>query len=156
VRLQVRVLTDQYKFNSNERLTAGVFAAVMLYVFIVAYVPDLAGHMPPLCPAAWFGGYCPGCGLTRACGCLLRLSLLSAVRFNPLVLFVAPYVGYRSLEVVVGIATGRVLVSHWPHWFVMTYQFAFLGVWFVMALIRAATWICPECNSGGFGLPLEP
>ncbi len=149
----MRLLRDEYTFSSNERWTLGAVLGGVLYVALVACAPRWAGQIPPFCFARWFGGYCPGCGLTRACACLLRLDVASALQYNLLAVLVAPFVAYRVLELMVGMASGRVLIAGWPRWFVAAYQWAFLGAWFVLGVIRAATWLFPQFNPGHIGLP---
>jgi hypothetical protein len=67
-------------------IAAGVPAAALL---IAAWDPARNGG-PPLCPlSACTGVACPGCGLTRATGALLRGRPVDAVGMHPLVLVIA-------------------------------------------------------------------
>jgi hypothetical protein len=55
-----------------------------------------SSHIYPHCLLHdWTGLYCPGCGSTRAVHAMLHLQFLTAIRFNPLAVAAAPFVGYR-------------------------------------------------------------
>jgi len=150
----MRFLHEPYDFSHNERWLLSILVVGFVYVAIVAYVPPSAGQMPVLCPVRCMGGTCPGCGLTRACASLLCLEWASAVQYNPLIIFIAPFGAYRILVIAVGIMTGRVIVSNWPYCFVMTYQYCIVLACFALTAIRVVAWLWPACNPGGYGLPL--
>jgi hypothetical protein len=63
--------------------------APLLAVGFLAVVPT-ADEGPTVCPFALTTGIaCPGCGMTRAAGFLLRGDLSSALRYHPLVILIA-------------------------------------------------------------------
>ena len=65
-----------------------VFAAPLIAVLGLAAADPEAGG-PTICPFALAtGSACPGCGMTRAAGYLLRGDLASAVTMHPLVFLI--------------------------------------------------------------------
>ena len=79
-------LTPRRAARTRVAFVAGVPAAALL---IAAWDPARNGG-PPLCPLrACTGVSCPGCGLTRATGALLRGRPADAVGMHPLVLAIA-------------------------------------------------------------------
>jgi hypothetical protein len=65
-------------------LSAPILAAAFLSV------APIADDGPTVCPFALVTGTaCPGCGMTRAAGYLIRGDLASALRYHPLVILVA-------------------------------------------------------------------
>lgn len=65
-----------------------LLAAPFLAAGFLAIVPT-ADDGPTLCPFALMTGTaCPGCGMTRAAGYLIRGDLSSALRYHPLVMLV--------------------------------------------------------------------
>lgn len=66
-----------------------LIVAPLLAVGFLAVAPA-ADDGPTVCPFALVTGTaCPGCGLTRAAGYLLRGDLSSALRYHPLVILIA-------------------------------------------------------------------
>lgn len=79
-------LAARRSVRTKVALTVGVPAAALL---IAAWDPARNGG-PPLCPLrACTGVSCPGCGLTRASGALLRGRPADAIAAHPLVLVIA-------------------------------------------------------------------
>jgi hypothetical protein len=136
----MRVFGPGYAFSSNEKWTLGMVVAIVLFVLARAFFPALP--LPLRCPSHEFLGLdCPGCGITRATVSLLKLQFGTAVRYNPLILFVAPYVIYRLASLLVGIAFGRILVTAWPRWFLQVYQWGFLVCMGVLGAWRLKVWV---------------
>ncbi|MEX0797649.1 MAG: DUF2752 domain-containing protein [Acidimicrobiia bacterium] len=66
-----------------------LMVAPLLAVGFLAVAPT-ADDGPTVCPFALTTGVaCPGCGMTRAAGYLLRGDLSSALRYHPLVILIA-------------------------------------------------------------------
>lgn len=66
-----------------------LMVAPLLAVGFLAVAPT-ADDGPTVCPfALTTGTACPGCGMTRAAGYLLRGDLSSALRYHPLVILIA-------------------------------------------------------------------
>jgi hypothetical protein len=73
---------------SARRTAAFALGLPAAAVAVAAWDPARHGG-PPLCPwRAWTGVACPGCGLTRAAGALLRGRWSDALHLHPLVLVV--------------------------------------------------------------------
>jgi hypothetical protein len=135
----MRFLVPGYQFGSNERWTLGTLAVVALYIATRAVFPTV----PPLIRCPWhqfLGLDCPGCGITRATMSLLHLHPLSAIEYNPLIVFVAPFVAYRITALLVGALTGRFLVANWPLWFVQMYQWGFIIGMGILGAWRVSVW----------------
>lgn len=66
-----------------------LMVAPLLAVGLLAVAPT-ADDGPTVCPFALTTGIaCPGCGMTRAAGYLIRGDLSSALRYHPLVILIA-------------------------------------------------------------------
>lgn len=66
-----------------------LLAAPFLAAGFLAIAPT-ADDGPTICPFALMTGTaCPGCGMTRAAGYLIRGDLSSALRYHPLVMLIA-------------------------------------------------------------------
>ena len=70
-----------------------------------------------------------------------------------LVLFVVGYGCYLLVTSLVGLASGRKLITDWPRWLVRSLEWAFVAVWLVLFVVRTATWIAPDLNPGKILLP---
>ena len=55
-------------------------------IVIIAYFAFLKNYLYTLCPLTLFTGYpCPGCGMTRAMFCVLRLDFAGAWQMHPFI-----------------------------------------------------------------------
>lgn len=63
-------------------------------IFFIAYFVFGKKYLHSLCPMVMITGFpCPGCGLTRAVFCLLRLDLSGAFRIHPFIYPIVIYIG---------------------------------------------------------------
>ena len=87
---------------------AGAFAGLAgLSAYVYARNPLEADVFPP-CPFnALTGGWCPGCGATRASYLLMRGDVVEALHYNALWVVLAPVVVWQLVAVGVELATGR-------------------------------------------------
>jgi len=91
--------------------------------------------------------------MTRACLLLLRLDLQNAMRHNPLVVFVAPFLALQLAELLLSIVAGRKLVERWPCWFSNGFQALFVAGFSGLAAIRIVAWFWPPSVLGMFCPP---
>ena len=150
----MQILKQPREYTTEDGWVLGLFAVAVVYVVASDYALQTGAILPAICPWRMFAIHCPGCGMTRACGHLLHGNVLSAVRDNPLVLLIAPYVIYRVAEIVASALTGRSLVSGWPLWVGRGYQAAFLITYGLLAIVRILSWLIPASNPLRIGLPL--
>lgn len=81
-----------------------LLAAVLLYMWVMV-------KLRIFCPIRHFTGIpCPGCGMSRALGCLLRMDFAGSLRCNPALL---PCLA----AVLVLINRETCLLERWPMWF---------------------------------------
>jgi hypothetical protein len=75
-------------------MAAGVlFAAILFYIYNPAYT-----NYFPKCPFLTLTGfYCPGCGSQRALHQILHGNLLSAMKFNVLLVLSIPFLIYHQM-----------------------------------------------------------
>jgi hypothetical protein len=76
-----------------------------------------------------------------------------ALKYNPLVLIVAPYVIFNSFDLLAVAVTGRSAVTEWPKWFTTLFQAIFLIGFCCLGAIRILSWVAPSCNPLNIGLP---
>lgn len=63
-------------------------------IFFIAYFVFGKNYLHSLCPMVMITGLpCPGCGLTRAVFCLLRLDFSGAFRIHPFIYPIGLYIG---------------------------------------------------------------
>jgi hypothetical protein len=90
--------------------------------------------------------------MTRAIACLVRLDVASALRYHPLVLVAAPFGIGLVIDAFLqafrrpGLADRMPRLIRWG-WRLLLVCFA------VVALVRGASWLAPECNPNGWLLP---
>jgi len=133
-----------YRRNGNDDLVLFLLLAVGVLLFLSPWLSHWI-DLPSLCMfKQTLGLSCPGCGLSRAGVRLITWDPLSAIRLNPLILFIAPYCAYRLVAILVGIVCGRILVQDWPRWFVQLFQWSFIVVWLGLAVVRVTAWLLPE------------
>lgn len=81
-----------YLYLIDNKLTA-----LVIFYFIIAIVLRALSVVDITIPCLWtkiFGIHCPGCGLTRAAICLIKLQPIGAFHANPLIYIVAPAIIY--------------------------------------------------------------
>jgi len=146
-------LKGSRNFSSRDCQLIAVYVGATCYVAACTYARNTGLELPSLCPWRSVGLYCPGCGMTRAFGCVLTGDFQIALKHNPLVLIVAPYVAFTFFDLLAVAVTGRSAVTEWPKWFTILYQAIFLIGFFCLGSIRILSWIAPSCNPLNIGLP---
>lgn len=131
-----------------------MLVAGVVYVLLVAYVPGFAERSPLCCLSRrCLGLHCPSCGLTRAFACLARLDPVAAVRFNPLVIVVAPFLAVLTVDAWLKVVGRHGCLAAVPRplaWAAWTLVVAGILVLFV---VRTASWLMPEWNPDGWLVP---
>jgi hypothetical protein len=97
------------RFDQSEKLWAILLTAGALYVALFAYVPGFEKFGWPCLWKTCTGIECAGCGFTRACAAILTAQWRRAWELNPLVFLVLPYLGWRLLNILTGLCTGKSL-----------------------------------------------
>lgn len=134
-------------------VTLMALAACAVYVCAVAFVPGFTRSSPVVCPTSrCLGLQCPSCGMTRAMACLVRCDVVSALRYNPLVVFAAPFAAGFTIDTLLEWSGRRGLTGRVPGlrrwgWRLLVASFVVVG------LVRAATWLAPACNPRGWLMP---
>ncbi len=91
---------------------AAVVAISLLYFFIDARETQLF----PKCPFHSLTGlFCPGCGSQRAISALLHFDLISAMRFNVLLVASLPMIGYSVYASIMNTFTTKVVQQRLFH-----------------------------------------
>jgi len=98
----------------NKRLTALLIwlsiAVGAAYLFF--FEPGKTGFFPA-CPFRTLTGLsCPGCGSTRGLHRLLHGDIVSALKFNPLMVLFLPFLLYALVRYTAAAVTGRPLQRH--------------------------------------------
>ena len=149
----MQLLQSGYRFTENERWVLILLLAGAALLAATLRFPELARILPG-CPIhRLLGLHCSGCGGGRAALALARLQLGEAWTQNPLLPIILPYLIYRGVTILCGVATGRWLARGWPRWFTRGYQYLFILVWALLAIVRTASWIWPDLNPHGWGIP---
>ena len=130
-------------------LCCGLGAFVLFAILPANY--DLPGD---LCPAHRILGLnCPGCGLTRSVQALSHGDFGKAFQYNPLIVFVAPYLAYLVVTTFSRVLFLRRFRFPWPSWFIFGFQMGFLILWGILAFVRTGAWLYPESNPTNILLP---
>ncbi len=147
--------TNSRTATTNDRWRLPLLVAGAAYVFGVAFVPGFSDWSPLQCtPHRFFGVHCPTCGLTRSLACLLRLDMVSAIQFNPLVVFVAPVAATLILEGVMAAAGCRRPLLPSPAGSLRRWCWQLFLIGFAaLALVRLVSWLLPAWNPDGLFLP---
>lgn len=138
------------------RLAALALAAG--YVLAVAFVPEFCSWSPLSCTTRrTLGLHCPTCGLTRSFACLVRLDPLSAVAFNPLVIFAAPFAAVLAIDGALAVAGRRRAAVRLPpvarRWGSAVFLTLLVAVFVALFIVRTASWLMPAWNPDGWLLP---
>jgi hypothetical protein len=84
------------------------FAGVYLFIF----EPGKSGVFP-VCPFRTLTGFaCPGCGSTRGLHALVHGDIVTAFKFNPLLILSLPFLAYAFLRFTNAAINGRPLPSN--------------------------------------------
>jgi hypothetical protein len=65
---------------------------------IAAFPPAPGGFYPPCVVNQFTGLHCPGCGAGRAAGAALSGDLMAALRSNPFLALLVPFLGWVGLK----------------------------------------------------------
>lgn len=145
---------DDFGDRCGQRTSLALLVGCVIYVLLVAYVPGFTAWSPLVCPTRRiFGLHCPGCGLTRAFACLVRLDPLAAIRFHPVAVAAAPFACGLLVDALLRVRGHRGIVGVVP-WTVIRCSWLYclfgFGVTFV---VRIATWLRPACNPDCWLIP---
>lgn len=140
--------------SRSDAFTIALLVGCTAYVLALAFVPGFRRFSPLACFIKQSVGlHCPTCGLTRAMACCARLDFVGAVRFNPLVILVAPVAAFYSAGLLLR-TTGRGwLLASVPRTLVVAVWVGLLAVFLLLFLVRTATWFLPEVNPDGWLIP---
>jgi hypothetical protein len=103
-----------YRFDQSEKVWAAIIAIGLIYVACFAFIPGFDRFGWPCFWKQLTAAECAGCGFTRACAALIQMDWTAALHFNPLVFLVAPFLGWKLLEITFGLGTGRSLQAVIP------------------------------------------
>ena len=135
------------------KITILIAALGFFYVAALALFPTLAPLSPLRCALYTVTGMnCSGCGLTRACVSLLHLHFMSAIRFNPLIVIVAPCIAAYVVDSILILLGKKSFIDRVPKWVCKTVLVVFIGVSVLLFLVRLLTWLEPSLNPNLWGV----
>lgn len=105
---------------TRARIVASLILCAIAIVLLAIAVKDPRTYgVGVLCPSLrWFGLYCPGCGSTRATYFLLHADVESAIRHNPLLVFVGvPVLMWLMFTLASSMFWARKPIIFSPRWF---------------------------------------
>lgn len=144
--MSVKLIANQAVLE-RAKLTIVLATLGFFYVVALTLFPTLAAISPLRCALYTVTGvHCSGCGLTRACVSLLHLNFMSAIRFNPLIVIVAPCIAVYVLDSILILAGKKSFVDHFPRWIYRTVLFIFIGASVLLFIVRFVTWLEPSLN----------
>lgn len=149
-----RSIRERMRWNTvgNASLFGRVLLLLLTFVLIIQVPVEKPAFMS--CPSRLlFSVPCPLCGLTRAVHSLAGGDVKSAVLFNPLVVFIGPWLLYLLIDTLFLIGKGRPLVQQWPCHFTMTIAWAFGCLFVFLLLFRLVSVVWPGVNPQGLFLP---
>ena len=109
----MQTATSLKPFSLGRALGLGLplLLLAMALLMLRTFNPVTTAYFPP-CPFREFTGYlCPGCGTLRALHQLLIGNVGAALRLNPLMMLLLPYMGYSAASSLLEAVTGRALPS---------------------------------------------
>ncbi len=142
--------------NSDRRahLRLIFLLACISYVLAIAFLPEAVSWSPFVCGSYRVLGLpCPGCGMTRAFACLVRLEPLDAMRFNPLIVVAAPTAIVMTCDSVLECLGRPGLMQRVPAWLSRLTLACFTAGICVVFLIRVVSWAAPTWNPDGLAIP---
>lgn len=135
------------------QITILIAALGLFYVAALALFPNLAMISPLRCALYTLTGvHCSGCGLTRACVSLLHLNFMSAIRFNPLIVIVAPCIAVYVLDSILILAGMKSFVDRFPKCVYKAVLFIFIVAAVLLFIVRLLTWLEPSLNPNLWGV----
>jgi hypothetical protein len=100
------------------KLALGTLAVTGAAVVLFLFEPTKVRFYPKCLFHQWTGLSCPGCGATRAMYSLLHGDVVTAFKFNPLLLILLPLLIWVFLRQVVRQTTGQILPSPFDYTYV--------------------------------------
>ena len=129
-RLKKKLLDGTGVIRYKYRLCiAACVVSILLAGTIYLYYHNPEEGLFIACPVyAWTGYYCPGCGAGRACYNILHGRFYQAFRYNPMLLFILPWLGmYYLICGIQWLKDGRERLSvRIPAWIPLTVLILFL------------------------------
>jgi hypothetical protein len=114
-------------------LLLAIAAGAVLYLF-----DPSANRLFPECPFRALTGFlCPGCGTTRALHQLIHGKIMAAIQLSPLLVIVAPILGYAAISTCLLVLRGRPLPQPRIHG---TWIWALLAILIGFGVLRNTPW----------------
>jgi len=142
------------KTNSNNQIILiGSLALGFFYVCCHAFVQNFTSYFPIICISRRFlNVYCPFCGISRSCACLLKFEFYQSMLYNPLIIFIVPYLLFSGLNSLLSLS-GFKFVFSIPYLARELFIYSFIFCIFTLGIVRIFTFIYPPINPVGFLIP---
>lgn len=148
----VRQLREKVEIN-NQIILLFLLLVGLIYVCCHAFIEKFTDLIPVFCLSRkLFNLYCPFCGISRSCACFLKLEFDKSLRYNPLVVFLIPFIFYISINEILKLSGSKFVLcvsGVLEDFFVYTFMFCF----FIVGIVRIFTFVYPPINPIGFLIP---
>ncbi len=114
-----------------------ICTAVIVISLLYFFIDARATNIFPKCPFYVLTGlFCPGCGSQRAISALLHFDVLSAIRYNVLLVAALPAIFYSSYASVVNTFSKKRVQQKLFHsvWFIWLTAFIVIAFWILRNL----------------------
>ncbi|MCD4783808.1 MAG: DUF2752 domain-containing protein [Candidatus Eremiobacteraeota bacterium] len=130
-------IPDNSPVSTRQRIQTAliIFLVMVAAVFLFLFSPFKANIYPP-CPFFALTGYfCPGCGSLRGLYKLLHGDVIGALKMNPFMVLMTPYISYYFLSHLMVVIRGRPLPWIFvPGYLIWTLLVVILLFWFTRNL----------------------
>jgi len=150
----MNVFKNYKKTNLNSRVILLIsFLLGFLYVCCHAFVQKFSDHFPVICLyRRLLNVYCPFCGISRSCACFLKFEFQQSLIYNPLIIFLIPFLLISGLNSILLLSGVRVFI-YIPNFLKDLFVYSFLLCVFIIGIVRIVTFIYPPINPAGFLVP---